>query len=352
MRIGPAKFYDGRSPVATAVDLEIDTEKHELLIKPQNESSVDASVAAAITAIPLARLKLEAPLGQGNWALRLPERAVLECPSEAYDPLTEFLRPSIGARLSRKAERSLRIALAAFVLSLLSIFLFFQFGIPVIAGKAAEKVPPEIEAAITREALRVLDRMWFEPSELGPARKEELRDGFAELAVRLSDPPDYRILFRRSKIGPNAFALPAGTIVMTDELVEFLDSDEQIYGVLAHELGHIDHNHGMRAALQASGHALFVTFFMGDVTATLSVAAALPSVLFETGHSRKFEREADTYATQFALKTGFGPEHLIHALEKLTERYGDSTGLTLLSTHPPTAERAELIRSVARDAAP
>lgn len=49
------------------------------------------------------------------------------------------------------------------------------------------------------------------------------------------------------QIGANAFALPDGTLVVTDELVELAgDNDDEVLAVLAHELGHIHERHGLR----------------------------------------------------------------------------------------------------------
>ena len=65
--------------------------------------------------------------------------------------------------------------------------------------------------------------------------------------------PAHRIEFRKSRIGPNAFALPGGSIVITDELVALVDGDAAVVtGVLGHELGHVRHRDGMRMLLQAS----------------------------------------------------------------------------------------------------
>jgi len=349
MIIGEGKFYDGRSPVAQPVAIAANVDAQHLELRVASQADVTRATDP-IRLVEFRDIKLDAPIGRGFWALRLPDGGVVECPPDFYEPLAGVIRPSVGARFSRWAERSLKIAGACFLLSVAILVLFFQFGIPFLAKRAAAVVPSEVEQVITKETMRILDKIYFDPSEMDAERQEAIREGFAALVALNPGAPEYEILFRRSKIGPNAFALPAGKIIMTDELVDFLDNDEQIYGVLAHELGHIHYNHGLQAALQATGHAVVITVFLGDVTSALSVAAALPSVLFEKGHSRRHEREADTYATLFSMQAGMEPHHLIDALEKLTRRYGDGSRMAILSTHPPTAERAELIRSVAEDA--
>jgi len=346
MILGEVKYYDGRSPVGKPVTLVADPSTGRFELRPGAPDALPGPDADSRW-IDFKDLKLDPPIGRGNWALRLTDGGVLECPHEFYDAVAHFVRPSMGARFSHRAERSLKIAAACFAITVGILFCFFQYGIPFMASRAAAIAPPEFERLITGEAMRLLDKLYFEPSEMDAARRQSIEAGFAARVANHPSPPAYEILFRKSKVGPNAFALPGGTIVMTDELVDFLDNDDQIYGVLAHELGHIHHKHGLQAALQATGHAVVITVFLGDVTSAFSVAGALPSVLMETGHSRRFEREADTYATEFAIQTGLEPHHLVDALEELTRKFGDGGSWSILSTHPPTPERVELIRTVA-----
>jgi len=343
MSFAGVTWYDGRSPIGRGVVIEIDPHTAVLrMVSPED--------GALLAEHPRAALRLEAPMGDDGWMLRLPGGGVCECPPEHNEALSHLLRPGAGARFSRWAERSLRIALVCLLASALLVAAFFRYGVPIAASLAAERIPPELEERLASESMRALDRLVFEPSEMAASEQAEIRDEFAELASRFPDAPPYRIEFRRSKIGPNAFALPAGLIVMTDELVALTEDRRQVHGVLAHELGHIHHRHGMRGVLQAAGNTVVFTVFLGDVSSSLALAGALPAILIETGHSRRFEREADTYATEFALRTGLGEDALIGMLELLAREYGEGSELAWLSTHPPIPERTELIRRVAAEA--
>ncbi|MEX2579202.1 MAG: M48 family metallopeptidase [Verrucomicrobiales bacterium] len=333
-------WYDGRSPIGRGAMIEVDPQTAALRV-------MSAEDGCLLAEHPRSALRLEAPMGDDGWLLRLPGGEVCECPPEHDEALVRLLRPGAGARFSRRAERSLRIALVCLVAAAALVAGFFRFGVPVIASLAAERIPLEMEERLSSEAMRVLDDWVFEPSEMSAGEQAGIREEFAELAAGFPDAPPYRIEFRRSRVGPNAFALPAGLIIMTDELVELAEDRRQVHGVLAHELGHIHHRHGMRGLLQTAGNTVVFTVFLGDVSSSLALAGALPAMLIETGHSRRFEREADAYATEFALRTGLGEEALIGMLELLAREYGDGSELAWISTHPPTPERAELIRRAA-----
>src|SRR5262249_55980314 len=196
---------------------------------------------------------------------------------------------------------------------------------------------------------------WLKPSSLPPRRAGALRAKFDEMNKAAGDVGTLRLEFRASPaIGPNAFALPGGTIVVTDELVKLSRNDEEVLAVLAHEIGHVRHRHTMRQLLQGSATALIIAGVTGDIASTTSLAASAPALLLQTKYSRDYEREADAFAVELLKKTGIGPEHFAAILRRLETRTQDKRrfGLpTFLSTHPPTEEREALARGAAGAAA-
>ena len=168
-------------------------------------------------------------------------------------------------------------------------------------------------------------------------------------------------------IGANAFALPGGIVVMTDQLVELMANDNQIAAVLAHEIGHVHHRHSLRYVLQDSIIALAAMAIYGDASAVAGVAVTLPTVLLHAHYSRDFEREADNYAFELLKDTGRSPRELGLALAALeagknmsdtknsdhkTDADSNNKQLTrklsYLSSHPATQERIEAAENAAR----
>jgi predicted Zn-dependent protease len=156
-----------------------------------------------------------------------------------------------------------------------------------------------------------------------------------------------RILFRSSpQIGPNAFALPGGTVIVLDQIVQLADSDEQILGVLAHEMGHINERHALRQMLQASVVGLTMAWYVGDIS---SLLAAAPTALLETRYSRDYESRADQFAIDMLRSNHISPRYLADMLEKLEHAHGGKADkkdslMNYLSTHPNTAERIRMLR--------
>jgi predicted Zn-dependent protease len=206
------------------------------------------------------------------------------------------------------------------------------------------------ELAIGSQALGWFEEQnWIAPTALEAGQKEDIQEGFNHLTADLPYPGFYRLEFRSSKVfGPNAFALPGGIIVLTDELVALSETNEEVLAVLAHELGHVDLRHTMRSVLQNSIVAATVATITADA-ATLSVAVAgLPMVLAQTQYSRQFETASDDYAFRLLKRKGYSPAAFATIMEKLDEKRGDrSSGFSYFSTHPLTDERVQAARKAA-----
>jgi predicted Zn-dependent protease len=151
---------------------------------------------------------------------------------------------------------------------------------------------------------------------------------------------------------PNAFALPGGIVVVTDEMVQFAKDDDELFAAIAHELGHLQARHAMRLVLQQSGIAVLVTAIAGDAAGMTFLAAAMPAAVLNAGYSREFELEADRYAYGHLKRHGSSPAVLARLFRRLAEdRHAADANDPLaryLSSHPALEERARLAEEAAR----
>lgn len=241
-------------------------------------------------------------------------------------------------------ENRLGYVLLALALSVALFWALIQFGLPAGARIIAERLPPAAATSISEQALNQLDGRLLQPTELPAGDRERLRQRFNQLARESGATQDLRIEFRRGgrALGANAIALPSGLVVMTDELVALAENDDQLVAVMAHEIGHVVHRHGLRQVLQSTALGLVVTYVTGD---TASLIGALPVMLTQLGYSREFEREADRYTLDRLCAAGIEPRHFAAILARLADQPGDEAadGRRLsgyLSTHPATDERS------------
>jgi Zn-dependent protease with chaperone function len=221
-----------------------------------------------------------------------------------------------GYREPRVVEWQMNWLRSLFALVSLVVVLVsgYQWGLPWAADQVAQHLPRSLEEKIGEGELALIDKEMMAPSRLDTADQERLRKLFGDLRQPNGDRTAYRLEFRHSNVGPNAFALPNGVIIMTDELVMLARNDQAVLGVLGHELGHLYRRHALRHTLQALGVAAVMNFWMGDVSSALTV---LPTFMLDQKYSRDFEREADQYGIDMMHANGVPLSPMAALFEKM-----------------------------------
>ncbi len=140
----------------------------------------------------------------------------------------------------------------------------------------------------------------------------------------------------------NAFACPGGFIYIYTGLLDILDNEAQLAGVLAHEVSHIVARHSVKKLQNIYGYSILVQIALGDKAE--GVAGDIVNVaagLILQGYSRDNEFEADRYGILYAKNAGYNPKGMTQVFEKFKKMEGDPPPaiLTLFSSHPPAAER-------------
>lgn len=233
-----------------------------------------------------------------------------------------------------RLQQSWRGALLSLFAVLLVLAVGYRYGLPAVARQLAFMIPVEAERQLGKGVLEFADKRLFLPSKLPAQRQAELAARFQNLKPPRDGSPSYHLLFRKSRIGPNAFALPSGDIIVTDEIITLMNDDDAVMGILAHELGHLHERHLTRRLIQSSAIAAAVSLLYGDVSA---VIAAVPTVLLDLKYSRDAETEADDYALRMLQANGISGEHMAVAFEKLSKLAPEMS--PYLSSHPGRSER-------------
>jgi len=323
-----AQYYDGKSSASRAVRVRAYSSEVEI---------VGEDVRARI---PLAALKLEPPIAGTRCILQLADGAQLQTADEAA---VAALFPKRNVLDILEGRWSYAIA----ALALVGIFAWWAvvYGVPLAARVVADSVPLKVEAVLGERTLGALENMGCAPTALDAARQSQLRQAVARLTQGLDDGYPYRLELRNcQRIGANSFAMPGGTLVVTDAMVKLAQNDEQLLAVLAHEVGHVRHRHGLRLALQSLGVGALIAALAGDAASVSALAVAVPSVLLQSGYSRAFEEEADTYAFGRLKEIGVAPLHFADLMRRLEASHrrvagNDQHVLDYLSSHPNTESR-------------
>jgi Zn-dependent protease with chaperone function len=246
-----------------------------------------------------------------------------------------------------RIQQSWRGALTAAAGTMAVLGLGYLYVLPAAADWLARAMPPSMERQLGQGVLAVLDQRVFEPSRFSDQRMAALGARFRQLQPPGGGAPAWQLVFRKSRYGPNAFALPSGDIVLTDEMVRLLDDDDAVMGVLAHELGHLHQHHLTRRVIQGAVVTAGAAMLFGDVSTLLTT---VPAALVDLKYSRDAERDADDYAIAMMQRNGVPLEHLLRVFERL-HKLEQQRGMEMaayLSSHPASAERIAHVRAAMR----
>ena len=133
------------------------------------------------------------------------------------------------------------------VLVLFLTWLGISIGIPALTYKIAMQVPEEMLIESGQKAMVALDKGPFTETKLNKKRQQSISTLFKKLLPENHEKLAYKLHFRESKkIGANAFALPSGDIIITDDLIKLAANDDEIRSILLHEIAHIELRHGIQ----------------------------------------------------------------------------------------------------------
>jgi len=140
----------------------------------------------------------------------------------------------------------------------------------------------------------------------------------------------------------NAFAMPGGHLVVYSGLIKASDNPDELAGVLAHEISHIELDHVMKKLIKEIGLSVLISMTSGNGSA--ETIQKISKLLSSSAFDRKLEKEADISAVEYLIKAKINTEPLAEFLYKLAENKEEvSTYESWLSTHPDSKKRAEYI---------
>jgi Zn-dependent protease with chaperone function len=326
-----ADWFDGRSARPRPVDVWL----------------ADGTLHYGEQRVPVAALTWPERQRHGQRQLLLPGGGLLSfADAAAFDAWAQA--SGRGDSVVVRWQQSWTLALLSLVLLVAGLAAGYRWGLPWAVDRAVDVLPLSAEQRLSEHLLASLDGDWLHPTRMEAAQQQAWRDRWQQMLDRARTaggppvPERYQIHFRRGAraLGPNAFALPGGDVVITDELLELLkDEPDAVLTVLAHELGHVQHRHGVRMVLRAGAVGVVTSVVLGDFS---SLLAAAPALLATNAYSRDNEREADHYGRALARAGGADTSRMAVFFERLAKKHAtveDHALAIAISTHPADAER-------------
>jgi predicted Zn-dependent protease len=160
----------------------------------------------------------------------------------------------------------------------------------------------------------------------------------------------------------NAFALPGGYVYITRGIMAYLNSEEELAGVLGHEIGHVTARHGVRQQTAQTASGLFgviVAVATGD--ANIARATNYAGAALVSGYGRSHELEADRLGAEYLARINYDPESMLEVIgvlkdqELFAQERAKETGETpplgyhgLFSSHPANDQRLQEVITAAK----
>ena len=369
-------FYDGKSANKYPVKLRL-TARQLVLNFPDGHQ-----IQWPYTSLQLSRTNSTGPVRLEHSTSNpdiIPEALVIENP----DFLREAHRVAPGALgnvWNQPHKRSFRYVLMILALVVLPplIFAIWVYAIPAMTNAVADRIPTTWEEKLGQDYFQTLFKKSIK--EPDPQVGKALDAISKRLLTAVPDQPyHFRIHVHPSKM-VNAMALPGGTIVVFQGLINATETPEELAGVLAHEFQHVLKRHSTRNIIRSEAINLFGMIISGNSDSMTNVILQAGSVLEHLRYSRQLESQADAEGMKMMLATHVDPRGMIRVFEKLEEeqhrqlesmkkdkksadsekkdsaekdsKKTDKKGITLpewtnyLSTHPEGNDRVEVLKKL------
>ncbi len=291
-------------------------------------------------------VRFDAPIGTAPRRVTLPDGTLFE--TADHQGVENAFGETTGSKI-HKIERLHPRMVGFLLVGIAAVWVIWRYGLDILAAAALAITPPQVVDAIDTGTLQTVDLAIAEPTNSSAEQRAKANEVFSTLLDALDDDTraahDFQLEFRSMPgLGPNAVALPGGTVILTDEFMRLFPSEDIQAGVLAHEIGHVVEQHGLRQVYRSIGIAVFIALLAGDTVPIVEDIILEGNILLSLSFSRRSENEADSFGVDLAHRAGYDPAGLVMFFDWLQDEMGDSS--SWLSTHPSSAERLERLQEL------
>ena len=210
---------------------------------------------------------------------------------------------------------------------------------------AVDKIPPDAESVI---GSALIDKNKIDDKSAQAKRIKKIGESLVSHVG--TTPYEFEFFVEKNDV-VNAYALPGGKIVVYSKLIDEASSDDEIAGILGHEIGHVIHRDSLHRAIHGSGMTICLALLFGGAVNNQQLMALLPALrsVESLSYSRSAESAADREGVRLAYESGYDPEAQIAFFERLAKSY-DSLGdagkavFSVVSDHPMPADRINQIK--------
>ena len=337
----PGFYYDGRTARQIPVRVELVSGAVRLIADDNSTTVWDFKELTQTQGFYKGEpIRLERDRREDSHPDRHKETLVIKDDTEEFLKAVRILSGVKKLRAPHGTKKRVYRALGAAALTVVIIVLLYFYGIPLMAERVAERVPPAWEDKLGKSVADEFVKNMDECKD--PALTAALGDIIAKLnAAAPEHPYEFKVYIVKNDM-LNAFAAPGGHIIVFSGLIEETERAEELAGVLAHEMQHVLLKHSTKSIFQALSTSVIISLVTGDVGAAAQIIQALGSL----NYSREHEVEADMEGLDLMVAAGIDPKGMVEFFNTMDEVVGDMPeSMRYVSTHPLTKERIERLNN-------
>ncbi len=192
------------------------------------------------------------------------------------------------------------------------LFAYVFWLSPWVGERAVAVIPKSVEVTLGKKMMS----QFLAFDEINEEKSEQLQAFFDACDF----PTTYPIEVHYMEGGiVNAFAAPGGQIVVYEGLINKSECWDEVAGVLAHELAHVENRHSFKMLCRSVSSYILLSYITGDVAGITSIILENANQLNELSYSRAYEKEADLTGLGFMKASQFRPEALSDFFEKMMQ---------------------------------
>lgn len=223
--------------------------------------------------------------------------------------------------------------------------LFFTVGLDLLAEAGANMVSLEMEKKLGSLVIESVVASEQTSTDSATIRVLDKCAAIVGEFDGIGNEVQYTIVMLENKNIVNAFALPGGYIAIYRGMMDKLENESELFGLLGHEVGHVALRHGVKRILRSTILSVLTAILIGDAGGITSVLLNNGSMLVNLSYDRQEELDADAFGLRALQHAGIDAQGIVTLFEKLHEDEDSSDLLTFLSTHPATEKRLNELRA-------
>ena len=331
----PATYFDGETARQHRVEVEIGTGALGIFTRSGLLAQWDYETLRRVSGTERAAGSIEVtPDFRSDERLRLDDRGAVKALRGVHRKVDK--RPAANRRAVARALGWTSAAIGA-----LGFIVFV--AIPALAPQIAGMVSQEREIAMGEKVEKLITKVGL----IGEiCENSKGRAALDKMTAKLTSGMDLRIPVRVDVVNAdivNAIAMPGGRVLIFAPLLKQSESADEVAGVLAHEIGHVQLSHPMNEAIRSSASAGVIGLFFGDF-AGAGMMAGIGEQLLNATHTRDAEREADRFAVARMTAANASSAQMAKFFTRMREKHGEGQLFGgYMASHPSFSEREAML---------